>query len=165
MNQRPDLGLEALRGLRDTLGRMIDNLDESIRRRREEVLDSQGRMQSRYDTSRIEGSWEVDAQTRRRDGYAEMLAAVDARLAAVDNGTDDGAAVVAVRPYGATGSDAELYLLAPVGGISLSVNGMRVCTVSAASPLGRALSNRLPGDLVVVPTSAGERRLEVVTIA
>jgi transcription elongation GreA/GreB family factor len=149
------------------LRRDVQNLTEGLQRARQEVIDSPGRMQTRYDSSRTELAWVADGLAKRLDEAQRALRNMEAiRLDVPRSHVEVGALAMVADGDVPAVAHANFYMLVPNGGgMEVSVDGARITVISPESPLGRALLGASAGSVVMIRLGSEKRRLMVVDVA
>jgi len=158
--------LELLDCLRRTVAADLARAVAAQQQTQRAVTHEESKPENDKDTRALESSYLAR-------GLAERVAALENAATALAAGklrrfgSDTPVALFAlVTLEAADGGARNLYFVVPVaGGLSLSVGGETVLTVTPEAPLGRALIGAFEGDEVSVRTPQGTRVLEVAAVA
>ncbi len=118
---------------------------------REESISEESRAENKYDTHAQEAAYLAEGQARQA---AEMLAALAAWRALVFPAASHTAAQLGSLVTLSVGARSEHLLIGPAnGGLAITApgDGREITVVTPASPLGRALLGRRPGDSLPPP--------------
>lgn len=147
------------------IGRTLKNLEQkreeilaSYRNARAAAANAEGPMQSRYDTVKKERSWLADSLAKRIRGIEEtimLLKAAGQEIAPITNGVE----MVLVQFD--KEENASLCILLPEGA-AVELDEENIIPISIASPLGKAIVDTDPGEIVEVKTPGGIRMIEVL---
>ncbi|MCP4805686.1 MAG: GreA/GreB family elongation factor [Proteobacteria bacterium] len=123
---------------------------------RDEVGNSETKAEGKYDTRSTEASYLARGQAWRVVELRRLVAWIEAFEPTPREQVSIGA-LVHVEPGG-------WLFVAPVGGHTVTVDGVRVRAISPASPLGQAMAELEDGDGFQVQTPRGEIDHEVLQV-
>jgi len=148
-----------LQALRDELARQTGAALES----KAEATSEESKAEHKYDMRAQEAAYLAEGQARQA---AEIAAAVEAYrtlpLPAAPGGPADLGCLIALAGPGGV----QHYLLGPArGGLDVTVDDTTVMIITPASPLGRQLLGRRPGDTVQLPGRGGVASHQVQSVS
>ena len=131
---------------------------------RQAATHEEARPENDKDTRGLEASYLARGQAMR----AEELEEADGRLrflALRDYGPDDPIGLAALITVEGD-EDERLYFLSPVsGGLEVELDGQRVQLITPASPVGRALVDKLEGDEIDLRLAGRTRTLTITKLS
>lgn len=140
---------------REVVAEAIKSIDDKMKTAEKQVRgaiqaanNSPSRMQSRYDSSREEYSMQAAAIGGGLEELRLLKAFLLGLLGGQAIGSDDIGLGSLVRLDYGDGEDEHLLVVPNNGGDEFEINGIRVRTVSADSPLGTALIGHKSGEVV-----------------
>ncbi|GAB4343072.1 MAG: hypothetical protein Kow0037_30930 [Calditrichia bacterium] len=136
--------------------RLIKDAAENARERSNE---SEGRLQSRYDTQRIETGYLAEAYSQKLADYRKSLVGLQQIKRMKTNGKVQVGSLMEIN----RGEQKEFYLLVPVGG-GLTLSSPKITTISVQAPLGRRLIGAKAGDTVSMPDRQGNTEIKIVNL-
>lgn len=158
---------ELVAQLKARLEAELNTLSRSVSAAREAATHAEAKPENKYDTRGLEASYLAGAQAER---LAELQAAVTllANVPLRAFGPDakiQATALVAASMLEAPDAESVFFVM-PVGaGQSLADHdGRVVLTVTAQSPLGRALIGKIAGETATVTTAQGPREYEILSV-
>lgn len=149
---------QVIEALRRTIAQDLAAVAKMTAAARAEATSQESKAENKYDTRATEASYLAAGQGRR----LESLRSLDAWLAQLDPEAGHervalGALVRLVEPP----KPDRWVLLAPTGGPTVTVRGATVMLLSLDSPLGEALDDAEPDEVVEVDSPQGLRQLRV----
>ena len=125
----------------------------------DEATGDESKSEGKYDTRATEASYLARGQAERVVELRRLVAWYE-RLD-VSEHFDQAVlgALVLVE-----GEEGQVLFIAPVGGAAVTVDEVKVKTVSFSAPLGRAIRGLEPGDELSIETPKARRVLEVVAL-
>jgi transcription elongation GreA/GreB family factor len=158
--------LELLECLRRTVAADLARAVAAQQQTQRAVTHEESKPENDKDTRALESSYLARGLSERVAALENAVAALAAgKLRRFDSDTPVALfALVTLEPT--AGGARNLYFVVPAaGGLTLSVSGQTVLTVTPDAPLGRALIGAFEGDEISVHTPQGARVLEIVALA
>ncbi len=130
-----------LEGILESLKADLSQLLVSARQAHEAATHEEGRAEDPYDTRGLEASYLAGAQARRASELQELIQRYQ-HLDLRSFGKDDPIAVTAVVELESSGKRGFYFLVPFSGGVTVSLEGRTIQTLSSTSPLGEELLGR-----------------------
>ncbi|MEO0606041.1 MAG: GreA/GreB family elongation factor [Myxococcota bacterium] len=147
--------------LREATARDLAAVAEGTAHARAEATSAESKAENKYDTRATEASYLAAGQGRRLEGLRHLVGWLDQLdPAAVHDDVGMGALV----ELSEAGRPTRWVLVGPTGGPVVNVEGVEVMLLSLDSPLGEALDEAEPDEVVEVDSPRGVRRLRITTI-
>ncbi|MEM6930792.1 MAG: GreA/GreB family elongation factor [Myxococcota bacterium] len=147
--------------LREAIARDLTAVAEGTAHARAEATSAESKAENKYDTRATEASYLAAGQGRRLEGLRHVAGWLDQLdPSAVREDVGMGALVELAE----AGRPPRWVLVGPTGGSTVRVEGVPVMLLSLDSPLGEALDEAEPDEVVEVDSPRGVRRLRIVTI-
>ena len=128
----------------------------------DEATSDESRPENQYDTRGLEASYLAHGLTDRILNLQSLLSYFET-LQAPAFGPEDEIAAGALVCY-RLGRATRWCLMAPHGGVTVSVGDARVTVLSPASPLGSVLVDAVCGDVVEYDSPSGPQQVEILAV-
>lgn len=139
-------------------------LTEAALTSRDEATHEESRAENQYDMHAQEAAYLAEGQAKMAAELRETLAHYQTlELSEAPTGAPIAVgAVVTVEP---NGGEQRTYFVGPrAGGLEVDWEKRTVMVVTPASPLGRQLMGRLPGDKIQLPSRTGTSDLRILSV-
>lgn len=131
----------------------------------DEATNEETRAESQYDTRGLEASYLAHGLTDRVLHLRGLLSYFETLRPTPADPDQEIAVGTLVRLRHGQETASRWCLLAPQGGLTVTVDGVRVVVLSPASPLGAVLVDAICGDVVEYASPRGIHQIEVLEVA
>lgn len=140
----------------------IEVLSTAVQSAADAATHAEAKPENKYDTRGLEASYLAGAQTER---LAELKANLSRlrQLPLTEAATK--VVLAALVELVSDGQTSVYWILPFAGGSRLPLDGIAVLTITAQSPVSRALLGKEVGDVVTVATASGAKDYEIVALS